>query len=498
MDPLALPIVLGLIALSLSNWRAGILCAVSVGFAQDVLRKATPGEPVHLVLLAVVVFGLAAAGAVSRGMPLSLRPLTRIHPHLHFPLTAWVVLVLLQCGHTLVKTGSVYLAAIGMIAYLLPVFTLVVAFHFGSRTQDMRRLLTAYVALAAVMGSGVYLEVFGFDWALLKPVGEGLYIYPTYFSELRLPQGFYRTPEVAAWHMTTALCMLSVLVLSRSWRYSIVTAVLLCLFLLFAVLFTGRRKMVVELFVFAALYGTFAVLLKAGAARLGRFVALAAVATTITIFLLSDDVGESVSARFDRTTVSVSEIVDRLRLMTTKTFGSIVQHNGFFGSGAGTGSQGAQHFGGGVALVGGAAEGGIGKLVAELGIPGLAVSILLLYALARSFRELLRPGSTHREHMLRSGLIAFLAVQFPVFAGAAQIYGDPFVLLVLGLLIGIVLASPQRTLADLGTAARDVGGIPIGPRHGRWGVMTHRRGTPATDGIEQNHGTMAPGTRPWG
>ncbi|MEZ5582505.1 MAG: hypothetical protein R3F37_06910 [Candidatus Competibacteraceae bacterium] len=121
---------------------------------------------------------------------------------------------------------------------------------------------------------------------------------------------------------------------------------------------------------------------------------------------------------------------------------------GFFGVGVGAGSQGAQHFGGGA--VGGAAEAGLGKVMSELGIPGLLVVIFLIWAFARHFWRNLKllNQMSFGLSLLLFGLVAFLAANFAVFTSAAQIYGDPFVLLILGSCAGFVLAAPRLLYSE--------------------------------------------------
>jgi hypothetical protein len=142
--------------------------------------------------------------------------------------------------------------------------------------------------------------------------------------------------------------------------------------------------------------------------------------------------------------------------MTIDNFKFIIARNGFFGAGAGMGSQGAQHFGGGAAVVGSSAEGGLGKVLAELGVPGL---FLLLWAggqlalyVWRALKRMHR-GDSNRV-LLASGTLAFLAVNGVVFTTAHQVYGDVFVLLILGWFTGFLFAalqgagSPVRGMTD--------------------------------------------------
>ncbi len=82
------------------------------------------------------------------------------------------------------------------------------------------------------------------------------------------------------------------------------------------------------------------------------------------------------------------DATDRASPMTIESFGWVVAQNGPMGAGAGTGSQGAQHFGGGAEIVGGAAEGGLGKIVAELGFPGFFLIVWFAVGLSAFFGRL--------------------------------------------------------------------------------------------------------------
>jgi hypothetical protein len=122
---------------------------------------------------------------------------------------------------------------------------------------------------------------------------------------------------------------------------------------------------------------------------------------------------------------------------------------GPWGLGAGSVSQGTQHFGGAFGSARANAEGGLGKITVELGIPGLLLVILCTLLILGSIRRALAVVAKSDPELLRInlGLLAFVAGNVPVFAGASQIYGDPFVLFMLGSCLGFVLAGPR--LVDL-------------------------------------------------
>jgi hypothetical protein len=95
--------------------------------------------------------------------------------------------------------------------------------------------------------------------------------------------------------------------------------------------------------------------------------------------------------------------------------------------------------------VGGAAEGGLGKVLAELGVPGL---ILLLWMAVAMARYLWSIGTVLRDDdpvlsKLAFGLLAFLVTNGFVYAIAHQVFGDPFILIILGFFLGFVMAMPK-------------------------------------------------------
>jgi hypothetical protein len=137
--------------------------------------------------------------------------------------------------------------------------------------------------------------------------------------------------------------------------------------------------------------------------------------------------------------------------VTIDSFQWVILRNGIFGSGAGTGSQGAQHFGGGANIVGDAVEGGLAKVLAELGVPGLVLLLWLVVGFVRYIWSILM-YITHSKDVdptqskLIFGLAAFLMTNGVVYIIAHQVFGDPFVLIVLGFFLGFVLAMPKMAM----------------------------------------------------
>jgi hypothetical protein len=166
-----------------------------------------------------------------------------------------------------------------------------------------------------------------------------------------------------------------------------------------------------------------------------------------------------------------SDVSDRFVNIGLETVEWAINSYGWLGGGLGVASQGAQHFGGGADVYGGAGEAGPGKITAELGVPGLLVAIwfaisAIRYAWLVLVYVSMRSAATAR---LAYGLVAFLLANVAVFFVATQVFGDVFVLIMLGMLAGFFAATPvlaeregiQPAAARRRSGARPQGGVPV-------------------------------------
>jgi hypothetical protein len=449
-------------AVALADWRKGLLLCLAVGFLQDPLRKLWPGEPVYLTALVGIVLAVASVGAVGRGELLTIGRTAEWKRFLWLPITAFGLVVLLQAGRTLGEYQSVTLAVLGLIGYLAPLAAAALGYSFARNPAMLKIFLGCYAALSVAAAKGVYLAFLGYDWPVLEEVGEGLIVFSQGLT-LDAYAGFMRTPEVAAWHAGAGACLLMILgVVTKHPRWRLIAGVLI-LFLVGAALLTGRRKATVEILLFAGLYWVALAYARAGATRVAAVAAVAVFTVWFAIPQLLEP--EEMDVRLEPyVRHSATGFSDAPERFTSLGLGSVewaIRRHGVLGTGAGTGSQGAQHFGGGAALVGGAPEGGLGKIATELGLPGLLAAAWVVVALVRAmWRGRRRAQRLSPElHALRYGLLAFLSAKSIGFIVAAQIYGDLFVLLLLGWILGFVLAVPRleatpNTLFDRAQASR--------------------------------------------
>lgn len=458
MGEYALLIIAGVgLILCLSDWRLGFLLCVLVGCLQDPIRKVIPGEPIYITSGIIAYLAATCLGAYLKGVRFSLRPIHAWSDVLRAPLNLFFVLVVIQSCVTFIRFGNPVLAGIGILAYTTPVPGILLGYHFARREKETYKFIKFYLFLNVIMIFGVYLSYAGFDWTVLRSVGEGLVVYsPITGKELPLRAGFFRAPEIAAWHAATSICFLVILFMSlvghRSLKWA--TGGLILVFW-GALLFTGRRKFIMEIFVFLCAYGGLLILLRSKASKTARTSFLLMIGMGVAamgyVFLVPDEFKAGIDPYYERGATVKVDATDRASLMTVESFNWVLERNGPWGSGAGTGSQGAQHFGGGADIVGGAAEGGVAKVMAELGLPGIALLIWLALSLANYFWAIIKDVRRleFAQASLTYGLVAMLVANAFVFVTAHQIFGDLFVLSLVGFLIGFILAAPRMGAAYL-------------------------------------------------
>jgi hypothetical protein len=474
--------VLGLLVIALAlcavNWRLGVSICLLVGFLQDPLRKLTPDEPVYFTALVGAPLFATLIGAYLRRVRISFGPVHSWNKVLRTPLNLFILLVGLQSVAAVIKTGNPVIGAIGALSYLAPLPAILLGYQFSRSERDITRLIKVYLAVGTLMISGIYLSYAGYDWKVLKSVGEGLFIYSMEKGRLELYSGFLRSPEIAAWHAAASICLLILLALTLR-RNAIFrgSAGVLVMFLLSALLLTGRRKFLVEIFLFVSIYALLLLWFLRTAIKSALIfksaVGLAAglvVGSASYMYFAPDTATSEIRPYYERGLDVRNEAADRVSVMTVESFQYVIAQNGIFGSGAGTGSQGAQHFGGGSNIVGLAAEGGLGKVLAELGIPGLVLLIWLAISFARYIWSIIQYITTASDvdptlAKLVFGFVAFLITNGFVYIIAHQVFGDPFVLIILGFFLGFVLAMPKmqqkKTEKESRAVPKTVGRRPI-------------------------------------
>jgi hypothetical protein len=457
---LALLIVACAAFMALNSWPSTLVLCTTIAILQDPLRKLTPGQPVYFVVLVGVVFVAGLIGAFGARVDLRPQAIHRWRENVGAAFAMFVAVVILQAFRSFSEFGSPIITGIGLLSYISSVPAVILAYQYAVRfgVAGISRWMWIYVVITSITLVSVYLEYLGFGWTTLGQVGEGLIIYDV-SRALKAYAGFFRAAEIAAWHSNTIICFLVMLLFGKRRSLpGLLGAIGLAAGLIVLGALTGRRKLLVEVVVFACVYFGLFALFQKNARKLAGVVAVVGLASYVSIIGLVDaDPGERNYASH-HLTVASDELYDAYMLRARSVFEDIgdrvanfgfvpvtwaYDQWGFFGAGVGAGSQGIQHFVGDM-INRGAAEGGLGKIMLELGVPGLIVIAWLAFAILGYVNETLDYlASTSPPHArFGYGLVAYLAANVAAFTVSTQAYGDVFILLCLGWSTGFLLALP--------------------------------------------------------
>lgn len=482
MEPLLFVMILVGLGRAVSHPSSGLSLIVVSGFSQELIRKLTQGQSAYWQGL-VVAFALAVfIGSYQKGLPNWW--MRRDWRTVRQAVTVFMGVLAFQAIVSFVKTGSLLLPAVGLIAYSGPLVSVAVGSWLGRSPRAIVRILEIYLLGATLMATGIVLVQAGVTWDVLKPIGTGLFVYTS--ERIQLPSGFFRAPEVASWHCATAACIAALLATLRQREGFFRRGVLALAFsvLAYGVLAAGRRKGILEIVLFVVSFVTLQTLIGRRLGRVGR----AALVLTL--------VGGYVLTRADveqRTGGAVEAMILRERGTGGANFGkrlsqamnavpSMVQKFGPFGLGLGTLTQGSRYFGADLAW-GKTYENGPYRLAVELGVAGVAVFTWVGLQLGQvTYRKLRRASAWDYDRAtISTGILAILISNGAVFLMAHQIFGDPFVFLWIGLLggfaLGQVAKSPDRKeglrrepepgVASRGSAGPWAAGVNGGESDGR-------------------------------
>lgn len=432
------------IFVTLRNWRLGMLCFLLTGFLQDPLRKLVIGHSVYFVLGAGIILTIVMLSAWSRFTP-RIAVLFGNNRRLEQAWKLFFIVCVVQILHTAVRWGNPYLVVLGILTYVLPVGALILGIAYAHSIAAIERFLKYYCVFAIVFALTVYLSFwFGDHWRVLQDVGifsgSELKIYGQGTLIVSNP-GLFRVGEIAAWHAATAAALCIAYGLKQENLLVKLLLAGLVVALLGAIILTGRRKMLVAIIIFSGCYGVLLMYLRRGLTRNVLFLGLAAICASVLIVFSEPDDAQLVYVRHG---VSVFEqLYDRVYIAIQLFYSGLSKFD-LMGAGAGVSAQGSQYFGGGVAIVGGSAESGLGKISTELGLPGILSVVFLGWMLIRHLLAGIRYVSSHAPQLteISAALFALLIANMATFFVATQVYGDLFILLLLGLFTGFLFAVP--------------------------------------------------------
>ena len=432
------------------DWKTGIFWMIAIGFCQDPIRKLTPGQPSLMVGLVLIAFLMCAVFIYQKRGRLDLKYLFWTSPQLLDIVPIFVILLFAQALNSLARFGSPSLTAIGLSFYIAPMIALWVGFHIGRDLPFLRRMIIIYLILSSFFAFTVLLDFRGIDIPAFEEVGAGILI--TFEGASKSgASGLWRTSEIASWHLATAACFCIILTFSDrdvGWQILYISTAVV-----FAVLSvtTGRRKSQVLIVAFLGIYLLIFSRRASPASRERIIMSVlggAGISIAIVSMLLLDMLGSNFDIFLDRASTSADGIGERVQSQGLSALLRGFEVGGGFGLGLGAGTNlgnfnvGANRSS--IQSLGFVAEGGGGRLVVELGFPGILligwILIVSLQMLWRNFKLIRFLPS--EDIALITGNLSFGLANIIFFFSAAQLYSDPFVLIVLGVSVGSMLSVP--------------------------------------------------------
>ncbi|MGZ5443006.1 MAG: hypothetical protein ACXW5U_04615 [Thermoanaerobaculia bacterium] len=422
--------------IAFNDWRRGWMAAVVCGILQDPVRKLTPGTPAALMMSIIAVYAVilfaAQASLKSNRMDFAKR-----FPNLFSIITLFLVMLGFAAMNGLATfgLGAWQVPALSLLIYLLPFPAVLLGYAWLQREEQLVRFLVFYAVITTIAMIGTPLEYFRVsDSPVLGVVAmPGGYIRHLPGLQIRVLSGIYRAPDIMAWHAAT-LCVIGATlairarVFARAWPWIAVAAwgFLNCLI-------SGRRKAIYMVAIFAVAFLW----------RYSRRLSTTQVALVLTLGLAVGLVLREVSSREDSQVytkgakTTSSEVLERLEGGVLGTF----QQGSLLGAGLGSATQGTRHVSGRESDFGWQ-EGGLGKLAAELGLPGLLVSALLVWALIRMMLRITAVGDIPgTSQVMRVALFALVIANIGNFLTSAQAYSDPVLTLMTAFFVGCLFAT---------------------------------------------------------
>jgi len=441
-----------------SDWRSALTITIALGFLQDPLRKITQGQPGLMVGIVLIFFVITTVLCFKRRGSLQLSWMFFGSKELAALVPVFLGILGFQAFNSLLRFGQPTLTMIGVGFYLAPLLGLWMGYQLGLAPATLRRVVGIYLLFSVPWSFSVWLTHQGVEWGnLLSEVGGGILIHFSTADGSISQQGasgLWRSSELAAMHLATAACLLMVYGWSspsRSTNNIYGLGVLVCTFL---TLLTGRRKALVLVVIFVLVMLLLQIL--RGDTRMRDRILTGVLVPiglgTLGMLALFPNLLVDLNPFFWRASTIPGDLWERFSSLGINAIWPAIENSQVIGLGAGALAQTGQL---GLNAAGQVAnpwvsESGVGKLISELGVPGVVVLLLIFVQFSRllvrnvGLMRNFEPSSAN----LYMGLVSFALANVPFFMAASGVYGDPFVLILVGLSLGSFLAPPTLMYAQ--------------------------------------------------
>lgn len=428
--------------LAVLDWRKGVYLLIALGCLQDPIRKMVPGVPAVLVLATVPVWCAILIGAFTS----TSSPWSRFSSSFPSLMKAigWFLVSLVPAAviSATYGTGSWKLTLVGLFSYFSFVAGMLIGFCFPRKLNDVVRLMAFYCICTSFLLIGTPLDYFGIasGSAVLGTEAFGTeWIRYTGGSYIELYAGFFRSPDVMGWHAAATCMLAATLALAAKTRQRRLFWIAVAIWGGAALLLCGRRKMVLMLPAFALIAtwvwtgSTAGVLHRMRGAIAGLAILLV---VGLVVYNIVDPEGMG-----DYYVSTGEEMLGRVKQHGVSALIVTVRQSGFFGEGLGTATQGTHHLQ--VVRPRTWQEGGVSRVLVELGIPGLICFLAVGAHLAHAVYLIAGRVSRYTGTTLcavGAGLSGLFMANAGSFLISHQIFGDPYIMALFTFLVGTLLS----------------------------------------------------------
>lgn len=432
---------------ALFNWRWGVAAAILVGLLQDPLRKMIPGTPGFLAMASAPVWLVIMISALY-SRQLLIRKFLDCFPRMG----RWTLWVLAYMAIPAVLSASYgqntwMITLLGGFVYITMFLALVAGFRYPGPRRPAAGILSFYAVAAAVMLIGGPLEAWGWSDRFAAIGTEALgHVWVTHRTgtAVHMLAGFFRGPDVMGWHATLVL-MICAIMAFRTRGPARAAWIVLAVWGALNIWLCGRRKMLSMIPVFLGCY--LFLLFRFKDAR--RFVSI--LGTVLMIgglgwYLISSLFRDAGVEAFYLTAFTQAEA--QIQHHGIDAVASTVKQAGFWGYGLGMSQQGIHHIAADKPEVW--QESGPGKLVAEFGVPGSVLILILGVVFARTAFCVVQLSRKEDSFYITAGIFSMLVANLTSAVVSAQIFGDPFISLFLVFMAGLLLSAVRFTTTPAG------------------------------------------------
>ena len=419
------------------NWRWGLWSAIFIGILQDPVRKVLPGVPAYLTLSTVPIW-LAVAVSVLVNQRSVVSRFMQSFPVLAGHLSRFAVYLIIPMVLSLTYgRGTWQITLLGVFVYSAGFALLLTGWSGWKDFSQIDQLLGVYAIVTGVMLTGGLLEYLGWGSRSVligTDVFDHVWVTHRTGEAVYMLAGFFRSPDVMGWHAVMVVMIAFILVM-RSRGQTRVLWTGLVLWGLIALWVCGRRKMIGMLPIFWGSYVLLVFRIR-GIRRILSIALASGLVLLLGVYVIGQVYPDSPASRFYMTILD--ELDEQIVRHGYRAVITTVNQAGFLGYGLGMSQQGVHNINAEKPRLW--QESGPSKLVAEFGVPGSILFLLLGYALFRTAYEVIKLHRGRDTIELFAGLFSIFIANLATSVVSAQIYGDPFVVLFLTFLMGALLA----------------------------------------------------------